>query len=42
LAFGLATAISCIALIIGEMHIIERIEEQEWKEELRKSAETVR
>jgi hypothetical protein len=28
-AFALATAVSCFALIIGELHIIERAEEQE-------------
>jgi len=28
-AFALAVAISCFALIIGELHVIERAEEQE-------------
>lgn len=32
-AFALATAASCFALIIGELHIIERAEGQElWKQ----------
>ena len=32
-AFALATVIGCIALIIGELHMIERAEkEQEWKQ----------
>lgn len=32
-AFALAWVISCIALIIGRLHIIERAEEQNlWKE----------
>ena len=31
--FALATAISCFALIIGELHVIERAEKQElWTE----------
>jgi hypothetical protein len=29
-AFALATVISGIALIIGQLHMIERAEEQEW------------
>jgi Na+-transporting methylmalonyl-CoA/oxaloacetate decarboxylase gamma subunit len=32
-AFALAVVISCLALVIGRLHIIERAEEQElWKE----------
>ena len=34
-ALALATTISCIALIIGQLHIIERAEEQQWLSELR-------
>lgn len=34
-AFALATAISCFALIIGELHVIERAEEQELWEQAR-------
>jgi hypothetical protein len=34
-AFALATTIGCFALIISELHIIERAEEQEWLNELR-------
>jgi len=33
-AFALAWVISCIALIISKMHIIERAEEHEWWKEL--------
>jgi hypothetical protein len=32
-AFALAAVISCIALIIGELHVIERAEEQKlWRQ----------
>jgi hypothetical protein len=32
-AFALAAVISCIALIIGQLHVIERAEEQElWRQ----------
>lgn len=32
-AFALAVVISCLALIIGELHIIDRAEEQElWRQ----------
>jgi hypothetical protein len=37
-AFALATAVSCFALIIGELHIIERAEEQEWQRQLEEKA----
>jgi len=30
--FLLTTAISCFALTIGELHVIERAEKQEWTE----------
>ena len=33
-AGALAVVVSCIALIIGRMHIIERAEEHEWWKEL--------
>lgn len=40
-AFALASVISCIALIINKMHIIQRAEEQElWKELTEKIAST--
>lgn len=29
-ALALATAISCFALVIGELHMVERAEKQEW------------
>lgn len=38
-AFALAVVISCIALIIGEFHMVERAEEQEWRNQLKKSVE---
>ena len=31
-AFALVVAIGCIALAMAEMHIIERAEEQAWKQ----------
>lgn len=38
-AFALAAVISCFALIIGELHMVERAEEQElWKEARQKIA----
>jgi hypothetical protein len=33
-AFALASVIGCIALIIGRLHLIERVEEHEWQKEL--------
>jgi len=36
-AFALAWVISCIALIIGRLHIIERAEEQKFWKELREN-----
>ena len=35
-AMALAVVISCIALIIGQMHMIEKAEMAAWKRELRK------
>jgi len=37
-AFALATVIGCIALIIGKLHMIERVEMQQWLRQLRESA----
>ena len=36
-ALALAAAIGCIALIIGQLHIIARIEEQQWLNQLKES-----
>ncbi len=33
-AFALASVIGCIALIIARLHLIERLEEHEWQQEL--------
>ena len=40
-AFALATVIGCIALIIGELHIIERAEEQELWSQLKEKIATI-
>lgn len=40
-AFALAAVISCIALIIGELHMIERAEEQEWWRQYKKKAAAI-
>lgn len=37
LAFALATVISGLALIIGELHIIERAEQAAWIEQLKET-----
>ena len=36
-ALALAAVIGCIALIIGELHIIEKTENEEWLRKLRES-----
>ena len=41
-AFALATVISCIALIIGKLHIIERAEEQELWRQLKEKVASIR
>jgi hypothetical protein len=37
-ALALAAVISCIALIIGQLHVIERAEEQKWWNQFREKA----
>jgi len=37
-AFALAVAVSCFALIIGELHVIERAEEQKFWTQLKEKA----
>jgi len=39
-AFVLVVAIGCFALIIGEQHTIERLETQEWLEQMKKRIRT--
>ena len=39
--FALVTAIGCITLVIAELHIIERVEEQAWKK-LREKVAAIR
>jgi len=41
-AFALAAVISCIALIIGNLHMIEKAEEQKLWSQLREKIETIR
>jgi len=41
-AFALAAVISCIALIIGELHMIDRAEEQELWGQLRERITAIR
>ena len=41
-ALALAAAVSCFALIIGEMHVIERVEEQELWRQLEEKVEKIR
>ena len=41
-AFALATVIGCIALIIGELHMIERAEEQESWRRLKEKVASIR
>ena len=41
-ALALAAAVSCFALIIGEMHVIERAEEQELWRQLEEVIEKIR
>lgn len=38
-AFALATAVGGFALIISELHIMERAEEQKWRKELKEKIE---
>ena len=41
-ALALAAAVSCFALIIGEMHVIERAEEQELLRQFREKITNIR
>ena len=41
-AFALTAVISCIALIISQMHIIERAEDQELWKELKEKIASIR
>ena len=41
-AFALAAVISCFALIIGELHMVERVEEQRLWEHLREKVANIR
>lgn len=41
-AFALTVAISCFAIILGELHIIERAEEQKWREQLEETITRIR
>lgn len=41
-AMALAVAISCIALIIGKLHMIERAEREVWIERLKNQIQLIR
>jgi hypothetical protein len=40
-AFALAATISCIALILGELHLIERVEKEQWLNQLKERVEAI-
>lgn len=37
LAMALATTVGCLALIIGQLHVIERAESDQWLNDLKQS-----